>query len=207
MFSWLSPWFWLRTIISFDVPYTNIVTNTSPFSGWLEDGQGLENLLFEIFKGIPQEQIESIKSVAISTITTAAASFIGGYIAAKATEWNPLQYLIVTGIYAAAVLTVLSSITLITDADTTRAIFITAGWTLLSLSTLGFSKTIPIYLSNIIGSDPVTIAVRCLAKTIISVYLITPILQALGVSLSGFLFYYINFVLGLSALIIGYQIA
>ena len=204
-FSWWNPWFWLQTTTSHPESQMTLVTCTSIFGGWIESCCGLENPLYKIFEGASSQQTEILTSIAISSITLAAATFIGGYIAAKVTEWNPLAYAIAVGAYFVGGVLVLSGVYFLADTPTARAILITAGWTLLALSTLGFTKTIPIYLSNIVGSDPVTTSIKCIINTLLGIVITTAILKALGVSIGGFLFYLFTFILGITALFLGYS--
>lgn len=75
---------------------------------------------------------------------------------------------------------------------------------MLALSTLGFTKTIPIFVSNIIGGDPITTAVKCIVNSILGFAITTTILRALGASVLNLPFYVITFVLGLTTLYLGY---
>ena len=203
-FSWWSPWFWLQTTTSYPESQMTLVTCASIFGGWMESCCGLENPLYTIFEGASSQQTEILTSTAISSITLAAATFIGGYIATKATEWNPVAYFVASLAYFGIALSVIIGASFLPDVYTSRTVLITAGWTLLALSTLGFTKTIPIYLSNIVGSDPVTTSIKCIINTLLGIAITTAILKALGVSLGGFLFYILTFILGITALCIGY---
>jgi hypothetical protein len=103
----------------------SMVTCTSLFGGWLESYCGLENPLYEIFEGVTPEQIEILTSAAVSSITTAAATFVGGYIAAKATEWVPWMYALAMGLYAGGALLTFSLTYSSVEAYAARAILIT----------------------------------------------------------------------------------
>ncbi len=161
--------------------------------------------LYKIFEGVTPQQVDILTSAAVSSVVTAAAVFVGGYLAAKATEWNIVAYAVANTVYFAAGVVALGIISTFVDAYVARAVLIATGWTLLSISTLGFTKTIPIYLSNIIGSDPVTASIKCIINTLLGVTITTAILKVLGISVGGFLFYFLTFILGIMALTLGYS--
>jgi 5-hydroxyisourate hydrolase-like protein (transthyretin family) len=203
-FSWWYPWFWLQTLVyysEFDYRYT---TCTSLFGGWLENYNGLENPLYKIFEGVSSEQVEMLTSVAIASITTATATFIGGYIAIKATEWTLPAYLAALIVYGMVSAAAISILYYYLDAYIARAALITVGWTLLALSTLGFTRTIPIFASRIMREDPVKASIKCIINTLLGVAISTAILKTLGVSILTTPFYLITFALGLTALSLGY---
>jgi hypothetical protein len=203
-FSWWFPWFWLETTVCNPILNFSLVTCTSVFGGWLGNCFGLENPLFQIFAGVTAQQVDVLTSAAIASITTTAATFIGGYIATSATEWSLVGYLAALIVYQVGGLAALYYVYSFFDAYTARAALITAGFTLLALSTLGFTKTIPIFVSNIVGGDTVTAAVKCIVNSILGFAIMTTILRALGASVLKLPFYVITFVLGLTALYLGY---
>jgi len=203
-FSWWYPWFWLQTTVAYPASGFSLVSCTSLFGGWMENAQNLENPLFTIFTGVPQQLIEIVTSAAVASITTATATFVGGYIATKALEWNPITYFIAVLAYFIAVAAALGLLYTLADVYVARAILITVGWTLLSLTTLGFTKTIPIFVSKFTGGDLVTASIKCIINTLLGVAITTAILKALGASLSGFAFYFTTLILGVMALTLGY---
>ncbi len=202
--SWGYPWFWLETTVCNLALNFSLVTCTSVFGGWLGSCYGIENPLFQIFAGVTPQQVDVLTSAAIASITTTAATFIGGYIATSVTEWSLVGYLAGLLAYGAGGFAALYSVYSFFDAYAARAALITAGFALLALSTLGFTKTIPIFVPKIIGGDPVTAAVKCIVNSILGFAITTAILRVLGASVLKLPFYVITFVLGLTALYLGY---
>jgi hypothetical protein len=124
---------------------------------------------------------------------------------ARATEWNPIAYVAAMGIYFSVAALALLAVSTFADQYTARAVLITTGWTMLSLTTLSFTKTIPIFISRIEGSDPVMTSIKTIMNTLLGATITKAIFRALGVAtIGGFLFYIFTFMLGIFALVQGY---
>jgi hypothetical protein len=51
----------------------------------------------------------------------------------------------------------------------------------------------------------VTASIKCIVNTVLGIAIATAILKALGVSIGGFLYYLFTFILGITALSLGYS--
>jgi hypothetical protein len=202
-FSWRYPWFWLETTASYPSLSFGFVTCVSPIDGWLEDFHGFENPLYKIFEGVSPERVDTLTSVAVASATKGVATFVGGYVLLLLQGGNIFgSFLVQLGYVAASLLLIwyLGQ----SDAYLARAALIALGWTLLSISTLGLTRILPVLASGVTGTDPVAASVRSIVNTLLGAAISTAILRVLKVNLYQFLFYMSNVVLGMVALGAGY---
>jgi hypothetical protein len=202
-FDWWYPWFWLETTVCHAALNFSLVTCTSLFGGWMGDCHGLENTLYTMFAGVTSQEVDVLTSAAVSSVTTAAAIFVGGYIATSPWIYTIVGYPLALSLYFGVGTLALYSMGTVTSAlfgrNATRAVLTTAGFTLLALSTLGFTKTIPIFVSKISGQDPVTAAVKCIVNAVLGYQIVSWVLAAMGAMMLNLGFYITTFVLSLVA--------
>jgi len=204
-FSWWDPWFWLQTTVSYLTSELPLVVCTALFNGWLQNFNGLVNLLFAIFEGVLPLQIEILTAVAVATIATTVASFIGGYIALLIAGGSILGSFLLQMLYIGGFLVAIGAINALADAYVARAILITIGWTLLTIATLGYARIIPLLLARITGGDVEATAVRTIISTLLGITISTAILKAMKVNAFHFTFYLANIVIALFSLGLGYS--
>jgi len=199
------PWFWLETSIIHAASQLTIVTCTSLFDGWLQDYAGLENPLYRIFAGVSIDEVNILTSVAVSSITATLVGFVGGWLTTLIASGSILGSFLVQAGYFASALAVLAATNSLADAHFARAALIAAGWTLLTISTLGMARVLPILLSRIVGEDPVNGSIKSIINALIGLGIATAVLKVFKVSAYFFLFYILNLILGGIALFWGYS--